>query len=94
MLDFYSIMDEHPNNAASKKLTYLGGIEEEEFEAAQEAGIAENHLNYYRDFRWSSELVKRKLDVIAKMNSSTLFKLNVVLKQTATANYGVKAFGN
>ena len=76
MLDFYSIMDEHPNNAASKKLTYLGGIEEEEFEAAQEAGIVENHLNYYRDFRWSSELVKRKLDVIAKINSPKFFKLS------------------
>ena len=94
MLDFYSIMDEHPNNAASKKLHYLGGIEEEEFEAAQEAGIVENHLNYYRDFRWSSELVKRKLDVIAKINSPKFFKLNAVLKQAANANCGVKAFGD
>lgn len=94
MLDFYTIRDDQATSARALKLVLVGGIEYEEFTAAQDAGIIEPHLDYYRDFRWSSELVQRKLALLVKLNSKALEPLASVLKQAKAAACGVVARGD
>ncbi|MBD2767903.1 hypothetical protein IC235_08350 [Hymenobacter sp. BT664] len=94
MLDFYSIEDAQPKYVSPKQLTYLGGIEWAEFETAQKARIIEAHLDYYGDFSWSSELVRRKLSALAELNPLPMGKLMAILKKAAAAERGVKAFGD
>jgi hypothetical protein len=69
MLYFYTIRDDQADSARGLHLHLVGSIDEEEFEAAVAASIIELHLDYYRKFRWLSELVFRKITLLAKLNS-------------------------
>ena len=94
MLDFYTIRDDQATSARGLNLELVGGIEYEEFAAAQDAGVIELHLDYYGDFRWSNELVRRKLTLLAKLNSKVFEHLIPILKQAKTAECGVIARGD
>jgi hypothetical protein len=94
MLDFYAIRDDQATSARGLQLHLIGGIEEEEFEAAVAAGVIEPHLDYYGKFRWSSELINRKLLLLEKLNNKQFKKLVSVLKQAKTAESGVIARGD
>jgi hypothetical protein len=94
MLDFYTIRDDQATSTRGLQLYLIGGIEEEEFEAAIAAGVIEPHLNYYGKFRWSNELVLRKLALLAKLNSKKFEQLIAVLKQAKVAGSGVIARGD
>ena len=94
MLDFHTIRDDQATSSRGLKLALVGGIEYEEFVAAQDAGVIEPHLDYYGKFRWSSELVQRKLALLVKLNSKALEPLASVLKQAKAAECGVVARGD
>ncbi len=94
MLDFYTIRDDQATSARGLQLHLIGGIEEEEFEAAVAAGIIEPHLYYYGKFRWSSELVNRKLILLGKLNNKQFGKLDSILKQAKAAESGVIVQGD
>ena len=88
MLDFYTIRDDQAASARSLQLHPIGGIEEEEFEAAVAAGVIEPHLDYYGKFRWSSELINRKLIILKKLNNKQFEGLVSDLKQAKAAESG------
>jgi hypothetical protein len=94
MLDFYTIRDDQATSARGLQLHLIGGIEEEEFEAAVAAGVIEPHLDYYGKFRWSSELVNRKLILLEKLDSRQLEEILSILKQAKAAESGVIAQGD
>lgn len=94
MLDFATIRDDQAASARGLQLYSIGGIEYEEFVAAQNAGVIESHLDYYGDFRWSNELVLRKLSLLTKLNSKEFKRLTAVLKQAKAAESGVIAHGD
>ncbi|GAA4041963.1 hypothetical protein GCM10022409_29970 [Hymenobacter glaciei] len=93
MLDFSLITDNQPNNSTAK-LKYIGGIEWEEFEEAQVAKVIEGHLDYYGDFRWSNELVKRKISQLEELNRASLSNLTDILKHANAAGCGIMAYGD
>lgn len=94
MLDFFLIPDtSSARNIASSDLDYLGGIEYEEFELLQELKIIENHLDYYKDFRWTSDQVSSKLKLLAKL-SDRKFRLAEILRKAQSAEVGVIAYGD
>ena len=93
MLDFYLIGDDQPYNSTVKS-GFIGGIEEEEFEEAKTAKVIESHLDYYGKFRWSIELVKRKIIQLEQLNCASLSNLTDILKQSAAAECGLFAFGD
>ena len=93
MLDFYLIPDDDPSNS-STKLKYIGGIEWEEFEEAQATEIIEIHLDYYGKFRWSNELMKRKIIRLKELNRVSLSNLTVILNQANAAECGLVAYGD
>jgi hypothetical protein len=94
MLDFYTIRDDQAASARGLQSHLIGGIEEEEFEAAVAAAIIETHLDYYGKFRWSSELVNRKLNLLEKLNNKQFEGLISILKQAKAAESGVIARGD
>ena len=94
MLDFHTIRDDQAASAHGLSLVLVGGIEYEEVIAAQEAGVIEPHLDYYGDFRWSSELINRKLALLEKLNNKQFEELVSILKQAKAAESGVIAQGD
>lgn len=94
MLDFYFITDEQSNTTSSKQLKYANGIEEEEFEMAQKAGLIENHADYYGKFRWSGKQVLDKVTLLANCPFRAITELNAILAQAKAAGVGLIAFGD
>ncbi|MGI4883366.1 MAG: hypothetical protein ACRYFR_00205 [Janthinobacterium lividum] len=92
MLDFSFIADEQPMHA--RNLNYAGGIEWEEFEKAQELKLIENHLDYYGKFRWTSQNVQQKRNMLTPTIESAIPNLVPVLKQAFVAGCGLIAFGD
>ncbi|MFD1872515.1 hypothetical protein [Hymenobacter bucti] len=94
MLDFYTIRDDQAASARGLQLHLIGGIEEEEFEAAVAAGVIEPHLDYYGNFRWSSKLVNRKLTLLEKLNNKQFEKTVSILEQAKAAESGLITRGD
>jgi hypothetical protein len=94
MLDFYFISDEQPNATTPKQLTYAGGIEDEEFEMAQKAGLIEIYADYYGKFRWSGKQVIDKVNLLAICSFRASTELNNILAQAKAAGLGLVAFGD
>ena len=94
MLDFYFILDEQPNNTPSTQLKYAGGIEDEEFEIAQQVGVIEDSADYYGKFRWTSEQVKAKAHLLASCPFRASISLNGILNQAQADGMGLRAFGD
>jgi hypothetical protein len=92
MLDFSFIRDEQPKN--SSNLNYAGGIRYDEFIKAQESGLIENHLDFYGDFRWSSQLVRDKRGMLTPNVEVAIPNLASILKQAFAAECGLVAFGD
>lgn len=92
MLDFYLIKDttSKPNNGTSD-LDYLGGIDYDEFEQLQDEKVIEGHLDYYKDFRWTSEQVATKSEALAKSKAKG-YKLAEILTKAREQNCGVIAY--
>lgn len=93
MLDFYLIADEQPNSSANQ-LSFIGGIEAEEFEEAQTNNLIESHYDYYGKFRWSNEVVKRKIKQLEILKIASLANLLDILKQANASENGLIAFGD
>ena len=94
MLSFYFISDEQLNTTSPKQLKYAGGIEGEEFEMAQNAGLIENQADYYGKFRWSGKQVSDKVHLLAGCPFRGKIELNDILVQAKTAGVGLIAFGD
>ncbi|RSK33067.1 hypothetical protein [Hymenobacter metallilatus] len=93
MLDFYFIADEKPSNY-SPALEYAGGIENREFEQAQQARVIEDYLIFFDDFRWSNAQVHQKLLQLHSIKSEQVDALRKILQRAAQLHYGVIAFGD
>ena len=93
MLSFYFIPDELSNSTSPKQLKHAGGIEEEEFEMAQQAGLIENQADYYGKFRWSGKQVLDKVNLLASCPFRASTALNDILAQAKAAGFGLMAFG-
>lgn len=94
MLSFYFISDDQSNTTSPKQLKHAGGIEEEEFEMAQKAGLIENQADYYGKFRWSGKQVLDKVTLLASCPFRASTELNDILSQAKTAGLGLIAFGD
>ena len=92
VLDFCFIPDEMPMHR--RGLALAGGIEQEEFEQAQELEIVESHLDYYGKFRWSSQNVQQKCFLLTSASSTAIPRLAAMLEQASAANCGLVAFGD
>jgi hypothetical protein len=93
MLSFYFISDEQSNTTSIRQLKYAGGIEEEEFEMAQKAGLIESHADYYGKFRWSGKQVLDKVNLLVSCPFRANTELNNILNQAKAAGFGLIAFG-
>jgi hypothetical protein len=62
-------------------LNYAGGIEYEEFEKAQDLGLVEKHLDYYGKFRWISQNVQQKRELLTPAVTAAIPNLASILKQ-------------
>ncbi|MGY3087066.1 hypothetical protein ACVWYF_000092 [Hymenobacter sp. UYAg731] len=91
MLDFYLIKDEEPNSYSFTQEEYAGGIRMLEFEQAQYARIIEPHLDFFKDFRWSSEQAKQKLQHVQATKSEQFAALQKILQRAIEMNCGVMA---
>ena len=94
MLSFYLILDEQSSTTSVKQLKYAGGIEEEEFEMAQKAGLIERQADYYGKFRWSGKRVLDKVSLLASCPFRASTALNDILAQAQAAGFGLVAFGD
>ncbi|AMJ65347.1 hypothetical protein AXW84_07805 [Hymenobacter sp. PAMC 26628] len=92
MLDFSFIPDEKPVH--HRGLTYVGGIEYEEFVQAQNLKIIESHLDYYGKFRWISQNVQQKRVMLTPAVAAAIPNLASILKQAFAADCGLLAFGD
>jgi hypothetical protein len=92
MLDFYLIKDTTPKpNHRMPDRDYLGGIDYGEFEQLQEEKIIEGHLDYFKDFRWTSEQVAAKSELLGRAKSKG-YKLAEILGKAKAQNCGVIAY--
>ncbi len=92
MLDFYLIKDITPkSNHGASEADYLGGIEYNEFEQLQNENIIEEDLDYYQDFRWTTEQVMAKSEILDKAKAKT-YKLTEILRKAKEQNCGVIAY--
>jgi hypothetical protein len=92
MLDFYLIKDAtHTSNYNVSHLDYLGGIDYNEFEELQNEKVIEDDLNYFQDFRWTSEQVTAKL-IILERASRDNYKMAEILNKAKDQDSGVIAF--
>ncbi|MBW3130561.1 hypothetical protein [Hymenobacter profundi] len=94
MLDFYLIHDEQSDATAADDLQHAGGIEAEEFEIAQQAGIVETTADFYSEFRWSSAQVRAKVLLLTNCPFRDSISLSHVLNQAQAAGVGLRAFGD
>lgn len=94
MLDFYFISDAQPNCSSPRQLGYAGGIGDDEFALAQQAGIIETYADYYGKFRWYSTQVKNKVSLLATGEFRAGAVLCDMLKQAKAAEVGLIAFGD
>ena len=91
MLDFYFIEDDASRHTKLSKNEYLGGIDYPEFDELQNKKVIEAHLDFYKDFRWTNEQVKSKLNLLLADPNSNDYKLTGMLKKAAELNYGIIA---
>lgn len=94
MLDFYFIRDEQSDATPADQLPYAGGMQAEEFEIAQQAGVVESTAEYYGAFRWSSAQVKTKALLLANCPFRDRIALNDLLHQAQAAGVGLRTFGD
>jgi len=99
MLDFYLLDDNQPKQKRVRDLVYLGGIEANIFHQMQAEGIIEARLDYYSDFRWSSEVVARMLLSLHGKQKSIAFEPGVatfasILQKAVDLKSGIVAFGD
>ena len=94
MLDFYLIEDTTPKSQhTASGQDYLGGLEYGAFEALQVAKIIEEHLDYFKDFRWTTEQVVGKWKLLAKSMQKD-HPLTQILKKAADRNSGIIAYAD
>jgi hypothetical protein len=92
MLDFYLIKDATQISKHSvSHLDYLGGIDYNEFEELQNEKVIEDDLDYFQDFRWTSEQVTAKL-VILERGSRVNYKMADILNKAKDQDSGVIAY--
>lgn len=94
MLDFYFISDEEPSRYSFAEEEYAGGIKMLEFEQAQYTRVIEPHLDFFKDFRWSSKQVKHKLLLVEATKSEQFAALQRILRQAIEMNRGVIAIAD
>jgi hypothetical protein len=68
MLDFYLIDDQQakPEYPEQTNLEYAGGINLATFEELQRQRFIEDRFDFWTDFRWSSQQIKQKADLLIK----------------------------
>ncbi|GAA4378012.1 hypothetical protein [Hymenobacter koreensis] len=68
MLDFYLLDDGAaiPNPVRLAELPKAGELSEEEFTHLQKLRIIETRLDFYHNFRWSSDMVTMKLQLLLR----------------------------
>jgi hypothetical protein len=66
MLYFYLIKDDSPSPKTSAGLKLAGRLSEQAFEDLQSQHIIESQFDYYRDFRWSSQQVRQKINALKR----------------------------
>lgn len=94
MLDFYLIKNtvSKPIHGTSE-LDYLGWIDYDEFEQLQDEKIIEEHLDYYKDFRWTSEQVASKTTRLEALKAKG-YRIVEILNKARHQNCGVIAYSD
>lgn len=78
----------------TRNLGYAGGIEEEEFERAQELKLIESYLDYYGKFRWISQNIQQKRAMLTPSSEAAIPNLSSIIKQAFAGECGLVAFGD
>lgn len=92
MLHFYLIKDATPASAHGMlPADFLGGIDYSEFEQLQDDNIIENHLDFFKDFRWTSEQVATKLAMLTEAKSKE-YRLYDILRRAKEQDCGLIAY--
>lgn len=68
MLDFYLINDDQtkPSSPEQLELKYVGGLNEATFENLQDKNIFDDRFDYYKDFRWTTTIIKQLRETVSK----------------------------
>lgn len=94
MLDFYLVKDATLDlDHGLSEFDYLGGIDYNEFSLLQEQQIIDLDLNYFNDFRWTTEQAIAKLNLLEKVNANQYF-LTDILRKAKERNCGVIAYSD
>ncbi|MCB2377145.1 hypothetical protein LGH70_06100 [Hymenobacter sp. BT635] len=95
MLDFYLLADSQSKSGLNHDLKYLGGIQDDLFFQLQQEGIVEPWLDYYRDFRWGSEIVNKMLLKLLQKSAASQRPARLdfiaILQKAADARSGIVA---
>ena len=59
MLDLYLIEDDQPNYSYPDESKFAGGLDYKSFERLKRKGLVADRFEYYSDFRWGTDMVKR-----------------------------------
>ncbi|UOQ51862.1 hypothetical protein [Hymenobacter cellulosivorans] len=98
MLDLYLLDDSLPKPNRPIELNHIGGIEEKLFLQLQAEGIIEPWFDYYRDFRWGSEIVNRMLLKLpqksAALQSPKQTNFIAILQKAVAAKSGLMAYAD
>ncbi len=96
MLDFYLINDNQPNPSFPEQvsLKIIVGLDLKTFKNLQNKGFIDLEFNYFSNFRWNFNTIKRLKTKVDNMNSldTDLKKINLILEQALKANSGIIAF--
>jgi hypothetical protein len=94
MLGFYLIDDNKPKSGPTG-LKYAGGLDDETFYSLQDKGIIDERFDYYKDFRWGTEILKQIRQTIIKKNikvDADVKKLFALLDIAEKNNTGLIAY--
>ena len=99
MLDFHLIQDFESIGAHSAEVyNHVGGMDYSEFAFWKESGILEEDLDFFSNFRLTSEQVSEKLDkamlIVANNNLPTTHQFIAILNNAKTKSSGLIAYAD
>ena len=92
MLELYFTRDEQPSN--NEQIGAAGEIDYEEFDEAQKLEVIESDLDYFDNFRWTSQQVQQKRAMLTPAIGAAIPTLAAILKQAFGTGCALVAFGD
>jgi len=98
MLDFYLIKNQQtkPEYPEQANLTHIAALDSPTFYSLVKKGHIDNRFDYYSDFRWDLELVKKIKSQLERASESDTDckKLKIILDKAIASSSGVIAYSD